>query len=146
MFEREVNGFVADDKDNSFAVMGSVNSKQDRVAAMAFLSSIVEGVGKAIQQAQTTQNITPMGGAQSVVTGNGAEYLAAGGASNAAAIVTQWYLKQAQNLLPTINVGSGQDVWVIMQDTVKLPNDYFRKNIKGGQNEGVYSYFSRVLN
>ena len=145
MFEREVNGFIADDKDNSFAVMGTVNSKQDRVAAMAFLSSIVEGVGKAIQQAQTTQQTTPLGGSQSVMTGNGAEYLAAGGAASAASQVTQWYLKQAQNLLPTINVGSGQDVWIIMQDTVKLPNDYFRKNLKGDAHETAYSYLSRVL-
>lgn len=145
MFEREVNGFIADDKDNSFAVMGSVNSKQDRVAAMAFLSSVVEGVGKAIQQAQTTNQTTPLGGSQSVMTGNSAEYLAAGGASNAASMVTQWYLKQAQNLLPTINVGSGQDVWIVMTDTVKLPNEYFRKNMKGGANESAYSYLSRVL-
>ena len=145
MFEREVNGFVADDKDNSFAVMGSVNSKQDRVAAMAFLSSIVEGVGKALQQAQTTQQVTPLGGSQSALTGNGAEYMAAGGASNAASMVTQWYLKQAQNLLPTINIGSGQDVWVIMQDTIKLPTDYFRQNLKGGVNANSYSYLSRVL-
>ncbi|MGK5083105.1 TraB/VirB10 family protein [Bdellovibrionota bacterium FG-1] len=145
MFEREVSGFIADDKDNSFAVMGSVNSKQDRVAAMAFLSSIVEGVGKAIQQAQTTQQTTPLGGSQSAVTGSSAEYMAAGGASSAASMVTQWYLKQAQNLLPTINIGSGQDVWVIMQDTVKLPTDYFKKSSKGGQNDGVYSYLSRVL-
>ena len=145
MFERDVNGFIADDKDNSFAVIGSVNSKQDRVAAMAFLSSVVEGVGKAIQQAQTTQNTTPLGGSQSVVTGDQAAYLGAGGASNAASLVTQWYLKQAQNLLPTINVGSGQDVWIVMQDGVKLPNDYFRKNVKGGSSESIYTYFSRIV-
>ncbi len=145
MFEREVNGFIADDKDNSFAVMGSVNSKQDRVAAMAFLSSIVEGIGKAIQQAQTTSQTTPLGGSQSVMTGNGAEYLAAGGASSAASQVTQWYLRQATNLLPTINIGSGAEVWIVMTDTVKLPTDYFRQNTKGAQGESVYSYLSRVL-
>ena len=145
MFERDVNGFVADDKDNSFAVMGSVNSKQDRVAAMSFLSSIVEGVGKAIQQAQTTQQMTPLGGSQSMLTGNQMEYLGAGGASNAAGMVTQWYLKQAQNLLPTINVGSGQDIWIVMQDTVKLPNDYFRRNTKGDSSENIYTYFSRIV-
>ena len=144
MFEREVNGFIADNKDNSFAVIGSVNSKQDRVAAMAFLSSIVEGVGKAIQQAQITQQVTPLGGSQSMLTGNQMEYMGAGGASNAAGMVTQWYLRQAQNLLPTINIGSGQDVWVVMQDTVKLPNDYFRLNT-GGPSESVYTYFSRIV-
>ena len=144
MFERDVNGFIADDKDNSFAVMGSVNSKQDRVATMAFLSSVVEGVGKALGQAQTTQTTTPLGGSQSTFTGDQMTGIAAGGASNAAGLVTQWYLKQAQNLLPTINVGSGQNVWIVMQETVKLPNDYFRMNTNGGQNEGVFSYFTRA--
>ena len=146
MFEREVNGFIADDADNSFAVMGSVNSKQDRVAATAFLASVVAGIGKAIQQAQTTQQITPLGGSQSVLTGDQAKYIGAGGASEAATMVTQWYLKQAQNLLPTINVGSGQDVWVVMQDQVDLPRDYFAQNESGGQiHASVYSHFTKLV-
>lgn len=147
MFEREVAGFIADDKDNSFAVMGSVNSKQDRVAAMAFLSSVVKGVGSALQQAQTsTQSNSGVGGQTNStnVTGSQAAYIAGGGASEAAGQVTQWYLKQAQNLLPTINIGSGQDVWVIMQETVKLPQDYFRKPGKGESNDSFYTYISRL--
>ena len=142
MFEREVNGFVADDTDNSFAVIGSVSTKQDRVAATAFLSSIVEGVGKAIQQAQTTQQTNALGGGQSVVTGDQVKYIGAGGASNAASMVTQWYLQQANRLLPTINIGSGQDIWVVMQDKVELPNWYFRK--ADSQDKSVYSYFTKI--
>lgn len=142
MFEREVNGFVADDADNSFAVMGSVSTKQDRVAATAFLSSVVEGVGKAIQQAQTTQQTNALGGGQSLVTGDQAKYIGAGGASNAASMVTQWYLQQANRLLPTINVGSGQDIWVVMQDKVELPNWYFRK--ADSPDKSVYSYFTKI--
>ncbi|MGK5083496.1 TrbI/VirB10 family protein [Bdellovibrionota bacterium FG-1] len=148
-FEREVNGFVADDADNSFAVMGTVNTKQDRVAAMGFLSSVVTGISKAVQQAQTTQQATPLGGGQSMVTGDQAKYIGAGGAAEAASMVTQWYLKQAQNLLPTINVGSGQDVWIIMQDSVDLPKDYFAQNGEEGighaQNTTIYSYFTRIM-
>jgi conjugal transfer pilus assembly protein TraB len=143
-FEREINGFVADDVDNSFAVIGRVNTKQDRVAATAFLASIVSGIGKAIQQAQTTQQTTPLGGGQSVLTGDQGKFIAAGGASEAATMVTQWYLKQAQNLLPTINVGSGQDVWVIMQDQVDLPREYFNHN-GGSINASVYSYLTRLV-
>ncbi len=144
-FEREVNGFVADDVDNSFAVMGTVNSKQDRVAAMAFLASIVQGIGKAVQTAQTTSQTTPLGGSQSIVTGDQAKYIAAGGASEAASQVTQWYLKQAENLLPTINVGSGQNVWVVMQDSVDLPKDYFTQTIGGNLSDSIYSHFTRLL-
>ncbi len=142
MFEREVNGFVADDKDNSFAVIGSVSTKQDRVAATAFLSSVVEGVGKAIQQAQTTQQTNALGGAQSMITGDQAKYIGAGGVGNAASMVTQWYLQQANRLLPTINIGSGQDIWVVMQDKVELPNWYFRK--ANTEEKSVYSYFTKI--
>ena len=145
-FEREINGFVADDADNSFAVMGSVNTKQDRVAAMAFLASVVTGISKAVQQSQTTQQATPLGGGQSIVTGDQAKYIGAGGAADAATMVSQWYLKQAQNLLPTINVGSGQDVWIIMQDSVDLPKDYFAQNSEEGVGHAsIYSYFTRIL-
>jgi len=145
MFEREINGFIADDKDNSFAVMGTVNSKQDRVAAMAFLASIVEGVSKSIQQAQTTQTTNAVDGSQSVLTGDQSKYIVGGGIGNAAGRVTDWYLKQAENLLPTINIGSGQDVYVVMGSTVELPREFF-KQTRRNTDENIYSFYSNILN
>lgn len=144
IFERNVNGFIADDKDGSFAMKGKVNSKQGRVAAMAFMSGVVEGVGKAVQAAQSTQSTNAFGGSTSVLTGDVATSAAAGGASNAAGMVAQWYLQQAQSLAPTVEVGSGRDVWIVMKDKVKLPEEFFRKERSSG-NESVYSYFTRVL-
>jgi conjugal transfer pilus assembly protein TraB len=143
MFERIVNGFVADEKDGSFAMSGKIQSRQGRVASMAFLSSIVEGVGKAVQAAQTTQSTNAVGGSQSVVTGDTEKYLVAGGASNAAGMVAQWYLRQAQNLAPTVSVDSGRDVWIIMKDKVNLPEEYFKTERTNGD-EGIYSYFGRT--
>ena len=144
-FEKDISGFVADDKDNSFAVIGTVNSKQDRVAAMAFLSSVVDGIGKSIQAAQTATTVTEKGQASTNVTGDDARYILGGGASNAATMITQWYLKQAQSLLPTINVGSGQDVWLILQEGVELPNWYFKKSTQNQRSlDHVFSYLSRV--
>lgn len=145
MFERDVNGFVADAVDNSFAVMGEVNSKQDRVAAMAFLSSVVEGVGKAIQMAQTSEQTSADGTTKRMLTGDQQKYITAGGASNAAGMVAQWYLKQAQNLLPTINIGSGQDVWIVMNESVALPQNYFRVIKTGATNENDLSIVNRLL-
>lgn len=103
----------------------------------------MEGKGKAVQAAQTTSTVNPLGGSSSILTGDSTKYLAAGGASNAAGMVAQWYLQQAQALAPTVSVGSGRDVWIVMKDKVGLPDEFFRKERK--QNEGVYSYFSRVL-
>ena len=153
MFERSLNGFVADAKDTSFGIIGKVNSKQGRVASMAFLSSIVGGVGNAIKQAQTTTQTNAFSGgsgSSSVITGSQAKYMAAGGASSAASLVTNWYLRHAQKLLPTINVGSGQDVWIVLQNTVDLPNWYFRKQKqkrKGrgkGNGNSSYSFLTRL--
>lgn len=143
MFEKELNGFMADGKDSSFGITGLVNSKQDRVASVAFLSSIVQGIGSAIQQAQTQTQANALGGANSIVTGDQAKYMAAGGVSNAASLVTNWYLQHAQNLLPTINIGSGQDVWIVLQNTVDLPNWYFAR-AKSTQAVGSFSYLSRL--
>ncbi len=144
MFEREVNGFVADDKDGSFAMQGKVNSKQGRVATMAFLASVVDGVGKAVQAAQTSQSTNAFGGSSSVLTGDSSKYVVAGGASNAAGMVAQWYLQQAQNLAPTVAIGSGRDVWIVMKDKVNLPEEFFKKERKAND-DGIYSYFTRIL-
>jgi len=145
MFERDINGFVADAVDNSFAVIGTVNTKQDRVAAMAFLSSVVEGVGKAIQMAQTSEQTASDGSSKTTLTGNQGKYIAAGGAGTAAGMVAQWYLKQAQSLLPTINVGSGQDIWVVMNETVALPHEYFKKVSQGESHGNDYSLVNRLF-
>ena len=145
MFERDINGFIADAVDNSFAVIGTVNTKQDRVAAMAFLSSVVEGVGRAIQMAQTTEQTSTDGTSRRNLTGDQGKYIAAGGASTAAGMVAQWYLKQAQSLLPTINVGSGQDVWVVMNETVAMPHEYFKKVSSGESHEKDYSFANRLF-
>lgn len=145
MFERDINGFVADAADNSFAVIGTVNTKQDRVAAMAFLSSVVEGLGKAIQMAQTSEQTAADGTTRTTLTGNQGKYIAAGGAGTAAGMVAQWYLKQAQNLLPTINVGSGQDIWVVMNETVALPHEYFKKVSLGVSHGNDYSIVNRLF-
>ncbi|MBT4791475.1 MAG: hypothetical protein HON90_07885, partial [Halobacteriovoraceae bacterium] len=47
-FERKISGFVADYQDNTFAVKAELNSKQGRVAKMAFLKTIVDGIGEII--------------------------------------------------------------------------------------------------
>ena len=145
MFEREINGFVADARDNSFSVTGTVNTKQDRVAAIAFLAAVVDGIGRSVQLAQTTNQTLPNGGQTQIISGNQGRYLAAGGAATAASQVTQWYLKEAQNLLPTINVGSGQDVWIVLNDTVALPHTYFRLTQEGGSHGKDYQFTNRLL-
>ena len=135
-FERKISGFIADDKDNSFAVKAELNSKQGRVAKFAFLKSVVDGIGEIITR--KSQNI---GGKNPDAAGVTIQ----NGAQGAAEKVSDWYLKQAMALLPTLSVSSGQDIWVVMQEKVILPNDFFRKNERRNKNAKVYTYFDRVI-
>ena len=135
-FERRVNGFIADDSDNTFAVKAKLNSKQGRVARMAFLKSVIDGVGEIISR--KSQNI---GGKNP----DSANVLVQNGAQGAASKVSDWYLKQATSLMPTLTVSSGQDVWVVMQEKVLLPNDFFIKNERRKSNGKVFSYLTRII-
>jgi hypothetical protein len=111
---------------------------------MAFLSSVVEGAGRAIQMAQTSEQTAADGSSRRTLTGDQGKYIAAGGVSQAGSMVAQWYLKQAQGLLPTINVGSGKDVWLVMHESVSLPAHYFKK-VQGGRDGKDSSFVSRLL-
>ena len=143
MFEKGLNGFVADAKDNSFAVLaGSIPNKTGLLPFLPFSLQSLRVLASAIQQAQATNQANALGGNSSMITGDQGKYIAAGGVGNAASMVTSWYLKHAQNLLPTINVGSGQDVWIVIQDSVDLPNWYFRAP---KENKSNYSVYSRLI-
>ena len=124
-FERKISGFVADNSDNTFAVKAELNSKQGRVAKMAFLKSVVDGIGEII-----TRKAKNIGGKNP----DSANVLVQNGAQGAASRVSDWYLKQVTSLMPTLSVNSGQDVWIVMQEKVLLPNDFFRKNERRNNN------------
>ena len=135
-FERKINGFIADDADNTFAVKAELNSKQGRVAKIAFLKSIIDGIGEIITR--KAQNI----GGRNPDTAN---VLLQSGAQGAASRVSDWYLRQVTSLLPTLTVKSGQNVWIVMQEKVLLPNDFFIKNERRNHHAQVFSYITRII-
>ncbi len=140
LFEKKINGYVADGIDNSFGINAEIISKQDRVAAMSFISSIAEGVGKALQFAQTTQMTNSSGGSSSIVSGDKGKYLVGAGVSNAASQVTRWYLKQAESLLPKIKINSGIKIYAVMLESVELPLSYFKNRLIKRGNKDVFNY------
>lgn len=144
-FEKKVNGYVADGYDNRFAMRGKVISNRKKEVFMGFLSSIVEGIGKAVQMAQTTQTTNALGGSQSVVTGDKMKFIGAGAAADSAGLITRWYLNHAKQLLPVIRVGAGENVWVVMTDSFNLPKDFFNRIKKERSNEMPVGVLNRVV-
>ncbi len=132
-----VNGFVSG-SDSNFGSKGTYISHQDKVVLAALLDSLVKTIGGtagALSQAQQSQTVATgnTGSAQVAtnVTGNIPQFVLGNGitaGAGAFGYATQFFLQQAMQLLPTIGVGSGQDVWVILLDQVTVPSLYTDTN------------------
>lgn len=124
-FQRKIQGFVAG-KDSSNGMTGIFDSKQSKVFLAAVLSGVVKGASEAYEIANTQTDVVNSAlGSQSVTKnfkGKFEELAVAKGVGNASEMVTSWYLEQARALLPTMNVGSGQDLWVVITDGVDVPD------------------------
>ena len=121
-FKREAKGFVAGN-DNTFGATGTYISKQGQVLLAAVLASIAKNAGQAIADAQKTTSVlgTDKAATAANVTGSKAAFVGGSALIDGGAMVAQWYLEQAKELLPSIGVGSGQDVFVVMLDSIKVP-------------------------
>ncbi|MEY3903809.1 MAG: hypothetical protein RL189_3115 [Pseudomonadota bacterium] len=121
-FKRDAKGFVAG-SDNTFGATGTYISKQGQVLLSAVLASIAKNAGQAIADAQKTTSILGSDKAATAanITGDKVAFVGGSALVDGASLVAQWYLEQAKELLPSIGVGSGQDVFVVMLDTIKIP-------------------------
>lgn len=121
-FKREAKGFVAGN-DNTFGATGTYISKQSQVLLAAVLASVAKNAGQAIADVQKTTSVlgADKAAAANNITGSKAAFVAGSALIDGGAMVAQWYLEQAKELLPSIGVGSGQDVFVVMLDSVSVP-------------------------
>ena len=103
---------------------------------------MIQGISQNIEKLQTKTTQTENGTSTSV-SGNEGRYIVAGGAASAANKMTEFFLRHASNLLPTININSSQKLYVVIQDTVDLPSWYFKPNKKRGKND--FAYLSRLI-
>lgn len=124
-----VNGYVSG-SDNNFGVIGTYISHQDKVLLAAVLDTLmrsVGGLGKSLAEAQIKQDIAggSAGGGpvQSTNIEDKDQYIIGTqiySTTQAFSRITKFYLDQALALLPTIAITSGQDVWVVLIDQVRV--------------------------
>jgi hypothetical protein len=118
-YEKAIKGY-ATDKDGTLGIVARVETHDSAVIAKAFLSSLVAGAGEAFASAKRTVQITPLGGQQAAVTGNVGELAGFSALSNAAAQLSQFYLSQASQLLPTLWLESNTSVRLVLQEGLAL--------------------------
>jgi conjugal transfer pilus assembly protein TraB len=118
-FEQSVAGYVTG-RDGTLGVPGRLEQRAGAYLGRTFLASLVAGAAEAFAQAERTTQVTPLGGSLSTVTGDTGKFAAFAALSTASARVADFYLAQAEQLLPVVWVESGQDVQLVLQQGVTL--------------------------
>jgi len=123
-FKSSARGFTAGE-DSTFGSTGTFISKQGQVLLAAVLASVAKNAGEAVAAAQQTATVAAGGVGAAVtatnVTGNQAKFIAGRSVVDGAGMIAQWYLDYARQLIPSIAVGSGQTVHVVMLETIRVP-------------------------
>lgn len=123
-FKSSARGYTAG-SDSTFGSTGTFISKQGTVLLAAVLASIAKNAGEAVAMAQTTTTVAAgnAGAAQTAsnVTGDQAKYIAGRSVVDGASLIAQWYLDYAKQLVPSIGIGSGESVHVVMLESIRVP-------------------------
>ena len=124
-FKASARGYTAGE-DSTFGSTGTFISKQGQVLLAAVLASVAKNAGEAVAAAQQTTMVAAggLGAAQTAtnVTGDQAKYIAGRSVVDGASMIAQWYLDYAKQLVPSIGIGSGQTVHVVMLETIRVPS------------------------
>ena len=97
--------------------------RDNKVMQWAGISGAMSGVAAAAQYSQSIQNITPLGASTMVPSGSIAPYAGYGGVSKAAEVLSNYYVKRAEQYHPVIQVGSGNLVTIVFKDGFYLEPD-----------------------
>ena len=111
--------------------------RDNKVMQWAGMSGALAGVASAAQYSRSVQSISPLGSATTVPSGNIAPYAAYGGASKAAEVLSDYYVKRAEQYHPVIQVGAGNFVTIVFKDGFYLEPDEKLLNHNENQNHHV---------
>ena len=122
IIDKEVTGWVF--FNGKVGVKGVPLMRDNKIMQWAGISGALSGIASAAQYAQSVQSISSFGAASIVPQANIGPYAAYGGASKAADVLSQYYVKRAEQYHPVIQVGSGNVVTIVFKDGFYLePSD-----------------------
>jgi conjugal transfer pilus assembly protein TraB len=104
-------------------IKGQPLMRDNKVMQWAGISGAMSGIAAAAQYSQSVQSISALGSATVVPSSNIAPYSAYGGASKAADVLSNYYVKRAEQYHPVIQVGSGNMVTIVFKDGFYLEPD-----------------------
>lgn len=124
VIESRVNGYVVGE-DGKVGMRGRLVSRQGQLIAQSLMVGFVQGIGSAMQpMAVPAMNLSPMNGSSQMYQMPSMSMMAmsglAGGVSNAANSIAQFYLSMAQQMFPVVEIDAGRKVTVMLTKGFKF--------------------------
>lgn len=101
------------DMGGSDGIRGHVVMRNNKLIWNAGVSGILSGIGNAMQQATTTQSVSPLGVTSAIKPGRVFEHSAYGGANSALSKLADYYIKLADMYHPIVQIHAGAEVNIV---------------------------------
>ena len=118
-FERAIRGY-ATGADGTLGLVGRYETRDSAYLAKTFLTSLLAGAAEAFALAKRTVIVTPFGGTQTTITGNVGETAGFAALAHAAARLSDFYLQQAERLLPVLWVETHAPARLVLLEGLSL--------------------------
>ncbi|MDF1756930.1 MAG: TraB/VirB10 family protein [Legionellaceae bacterium] len=131
-------------------IKGRPLMRDNKIMQWAGISGALSGIASAAQYSQSIQNVSTLGQSSLVPSSNIAPYAAYGGASKASEVLSNYYVKRAEQYHPVIQVGSGSLVTIVFKDGFYLEPEEDTKhknlNLENTDENSDFTVPTAVLN
>ena len=119
-FEHEENlGYVTDEF-GELGIHGQIVRNTGRQLAMSFMGGFMAGGSQALANNEVSATSTPYGTVSRQLTGDAGKNAVFSGLARSAGRMSEYYEKEAENLVPAVHVRSGVKVCFIVQKGVNI--------------------------
>lgn len=119
VFTAPLAGWVSG-PDGVLGMPGEIIEHTGSFLAKVALSAFIQGGAAALAQAETTITTTPLGGTQTTVAGNTAQFAALQGLATTAERMSRFFERQLETLVPVIFVRAGTTGAAVVQNGVTI--------------------------
>ena len=119
VFTTPLAGWVSG-PDGVFGIPGEIIEHTGSFLAKVALSAFIQGGAAGLAQAGTTVTTTPLGGTQTTVVGNTAQFAALQGLATTAERMSRFFERQLETLVPVIFVRAGTTGAAVIQNGVTI--------------------------
>lgn len=106
--------------DGKVGIGGRVVAKSGKLLANAAIAGVLSGLAAVAESYATVNSVSALGSVQTIDSDKIPQYAAASGVQSAADKLAAWYLKMADQTMPTVEIPTGVAVDVVLQRGLAL--------------------------